>query len=60
MEGDGGLSFQVDSEELDEVIRYISTFGIIKLNSAPPTLEDLFMRHYEEENSTSPLGGGEY
>ncbi|PEY38358.1 ABC transporter ATP-binding protein [Bacillus cereus] len=41
------LSFQVDSEELDHVIRYVSQFGVIKLESAPPTLEDLFMRHYE-------------
>jgi ABC-2 type transport system ATP-binding protein len=42
-----GLSFQVDTEELDHVIKYISQFGIIKLESSPPTLEDLFMRHYE-------------
>ncbi|MCR2821452.1 ABC transporter ATP-binding protein [Lederbergia panacisoli] len=41
------LSFQVDSEEIDEVVRYISQFGIVKLESTPPTLEDLFMRHYE-------------
>jgi len=44
---DQGLSFQVDTEELDNVIKYISQFGIVKLESAPPTLEDLFMRHYE-------------
>lgn len=41
------LYFQVDSEELDNVIKYISPFGIIKLESAPPTLEDLFLRHYK-------------
>ncbi|MBS4196818.1 ABC transporter ATP-binding protein [Lederbergia citri] len=41
------LSFQVDSEELDNVMKYISQFGIVKLESSPPTLEDLFMRHYE-------------
>lgn len=44
---DGALSFQVDQEELDYVIRYISQFGIIRMESAPPTLEELFMRHYE-------------
>ncbi|MGG0718167.1 ABC transporter ATP-binding protein [Robertmurraya massiliosenegalensis] len=44
---DQGLSFQVDTEELDNAIKYVSQFGIIKLESAPPTLEDLFMRHYE-------------
>lgn len=42
------LSFQVDAEELDRVIRYVSEFGIVRMESAPPTLEELFMRHYEE------------
>lgn len=44
---DGALSFQVDQEELDRVVRYVSRFGIIRMESAPPTLEELFMRHYE-------------
>ncbi|WP_203333944.1 ABC transporter ATP-binding protein [Planococcus beigongshangi] len=44
---DGALSFQVDQEELDHVIRYVSGFGIVRMESAPPTLEELFMRHYE-------------
>ena len=44
---DGALSFQVDAEELDNVIRYISEFGIVRMESSPPTLEELFMRHYE-------------
>lgn len=41
------LSFQVDAEELDAVIKYVSQFGIVRLESAPPTLEDLFISHYE-------------
>ncbi|TQR14127.1 ABC transporter ATP-binding protein [Psychrobacillus soli] len=41
------LSLQVDAEYLDSVIRHISQFGIVRLESAPPTLEELFMRHYE-------------
>ncbi|MEI3613340.1 ABC transporter ATP-binding protein [Pseudogracilibacillus sp. SO30301A] len=45
-EKDSELTFQVDTEEMDTVIRYIAEFGILKLESAPPTLEDLFMRHY--------------
>ena len=40
-------SLHVDSEELDEVMKYVSQYGIVTLESAPPTLEDLFMRHYE-------------
>lgn len=50
------LDFQVDSEELDTVIRYVSQYGIIKLESAPPTLEDLFMRHYEHKQETTEGG----
>lgn len=56
---DSELSFQVDTEEIDSVIRYISQFGIIKLESAPPTLEDLFMRHYEGIKPAHPEAGGE-
>ncbi|WKA58781.1 ABC transporter ATP-binding protein [Planococcus shenhongbingii] len=50
-EKQGTLSFQVDAEELDQVIRYISGFGVVKLESSPPTLEELFMRHYEGGSS---------
>ncbi|MCV9886740.1 ABC transporter ATP-binding protein [Metabacillus halosaccharovorans] len=45
---DREFSFQVNGKDLDEVIRYISRFGLDKLESTPPTLEDLFMRHYDE------------
>ena len=52
------FSFHVDSEELDNVMQYVSQFGIVKLESAPPTLEDLFMRHYEETERTSNIEAG--
>ncbi|MFJ7931348.1 ATP-binding cassette domain-containing protein [Peribacillus sp. NPDC096448] len=55
---DEALSFQVDTEELDNVMKYISQFGIVKLESAPPTLEDLFMSHYEGVRKTSDSGAG--
>ncbi|WP_017185202.1 ABC transporter ATP-binding protein [Alkalibacillus haloalkaliphilus] len=48
-----GYSFQVDSEKLDDVIKWISEYEVVKLESAPPTLEDLFMRHYETGGATS-------
>lgn len=41
-----GLSFQADSAEIGSIISFISKFGVKKLESTPPTLEDLFMRHY--------------
>ncbi|KON88159.1 ABC transporter ATP-binding protein [Sporosarcina globispora] len=47
-----GVTFQVDTMQIDEVIKHISQFGITRLESAPPTLEDLFMRHYEGAKDT--------
>ncbi|WHX66469.1 ABC transporter ATP-binding protein [Peribacillus frigoritolerans] len=55
---DQALSFQVDTDELDNAMKYISQFGIVKLESAPPTLEDLFMSHYEGVRKTSDSGAG--
>ena len=43
-----GLTFHVDSGEIGRIIEHISKFGIKKLESAPPSLEDLFMRHYSQ------------
>lgn len=48
-EKDDTIYFQVDTEELAHVMRYVSQFGVIKLESAPPTLEALFLRHYQRE-----------
>ena len=55
-ESEHGISFQVDTVQIDAVIKHISQFGIVKLESAPPTLEDLFMRHYEGAKDTG-VGG---
>lgn len=54
-----GWEFHVDSEEMEKVINYISQFGVLKIDSAPPTLEDLFIRHYKEdsEQQSSVKGG---
>lgn len=57
-ETENGLSFQVDTEEMPELIQFISTFGVVKLESAPPALEDLFMRHYAVESSSEGTGDG--
>ncbi|MFE8697397.1 ATP-binding cassette domain-containing protein [Cytobacillus sp. FJAT-53684] len=55
---DSELTFQVDTDEMDAVIRYIAGFGIVKLESAPPTLENLFMQHYQgAEHSKSRVEG---
>lgn len=52
------LSFQVDGEELDAVMKHVSQFGLLKLESSPPRLEDLFMRHYEGTGHSSTNGAG--
>ncbi|MDQ0430706.1 ABC-2 type transport system ATP-binding protein [Planomicrobium stackebrandtii] len=52
------LSFQVDAGEVDQVIRYVSQFGVIRIESSPPTLEELFMRHYEGTGQAVESGAG--
>jgi ABC-2 type transport system ATP-binding protein len=39
--------FSVDSVGLNAAVQYLTQFDIHALTSAPPTLEELFMRHYE-------------
>ncbi|HTM85292.1 MAG TPA: ABC transporter ATP-binding protein, partial [Mycobacterium sp.] len=38
---------QVDSASLGELIRVLGAAGVRSLVSQPPTLEDLFLRHYD-------------
>jgi ABC-2 type transport system ATP-binding protein len=40
---------QVDADGLDGLLGRLVTFGVRSLTSQPPTLEDLFLRHYETE-----------
>jgi len=44
-----GLTLFVDSAEIGNIVKFISKFGVTRLECAPPTLEDLFMRHYSAE-----------
>jgi ABC-2 type transport system ATP-binding protein len=41
--------FDVDTAQLDGAIKHLSEFGIRTLTSQPPTLEELFLRHYGDE-----------
>jgi len=41
-----GVAFEVDSEQLGAAISALGPFGIRALTSQPPTLEELFLRHY--------------
>jgi ABC-2 type transport system ATP-binding protein len=46
---DSRARFDVDTAHLDEVVRHLSGLGIRTLESNPPTLEELFLRHYGDE-----------
>ena len=46
---DGQVRFSVDSDALDGVLRHVVDLGVRTLTSTPPTLEELFLRHYGDE-----------
>lgn len=41
--------FSVDNEAMNTILAEAVQLGVKKFESVPPTLEDLFMRHYEAE-----------
>lgn len=43
----GETVLQLDSDRMADFLRLIEPYHVTKLESAPPKLEDLFMRHYE-------------
>jgi ABC-2 type transport system ATP-binding protein len=51
-------SFDVDTARLDGVVSFLAGRGVSSLASQPPTLEELFLRHYGDELSELE-GGGE-
>ncbi|MDR2977404.1 MAG: ABC transporter ATP-binding protein [Streptococcaceae bacterium] len=40
-------TFQADSDKVQSILTELTKLGIKKLESAPPTLEELFLHHYE-------------
>ncbi|TQC48618.1 ABC transporter ATP-binding protein [Rhodococcus sp. WS4] len=40
---------EADTSAIDGVLRHLLSFGITSLTSTPPTLEELFLRHYGDE-----------
>ncbi len=41
------VQFQVDTAQLNEAVARLSAAGVRSLTSQPPTLEELFLRHYQ-------------
>ena len=54
--------FQVDSDKLQHALLYLTQFEVKSLTSQPPTLEELFMHHYnnsnQNETQTQSISGG--
>jgi len=45
--------FDVDTAQLDIVVRELAPLGVRSMTSSPPTLEELFLRHYGDEEAGS-------
>ncbi|MEV0121158.1 ABC transporter ATP-binding protein [Streptomyces sp. NPDC050703] len=43
------VKFQVDTDKLGAVLTSLAASGIRSLTSTPPTLEELFLRHYQDD-----------
>jgi len=41
--------FDVDTAQLESALEFLTAFGVRSLTSQPPTLEELFLRHYGDE-----------
>jgi ABC-2 type transport system ATP-binding protein len=46
----GHVNFDVDTAAMDAVLRHLAEVGVRSLVSQPPTLEELFLRHYSAPN----------
>jgi len=44
---DKQATFSADNQHINDILMEATKLGVKKLESVPPTLEDLFMRHYE-------------
>ncbi|MCX5207264.1 ABC transporter ATP-binding protein [Streptomyces sp. NBC_00237] len=49
------VRLQVDTDKLDAVLGALTASGVRSLTSTPPTLEELFMRHYSDESAEGVL-----
>ena len=48
------VRFEVDTDHLDPAVRRLGELGVRSLVSHPPTLEELFLRHYGDELAKEP------
>ena len=55
---DSHVRCEVDTDHLGALISALSACGIKALTSRPPTLEELFLRHYEDDAVSIPAPAG--
>ncbi|HEY7274851.1 MAG TPA: ABC transporter ATP-binding protein [Trebonia sp.] len=48
------LRCEVDNAALTEILRRLAATGVRTLTCRPPTLEELFLRHYEDQDHDDP------
>jgi ABC-2 type transport system ATP-binding protein len=48
------VSFEVDTPDIDSAVHVLHGAGIRSLTSQPPTLEELFLRHYGDDLTAEP------
>ena len=52
------VAFEVNSAQLDGALTALTRLGVRSLTSSPPTLEELFLRHYGDELEDGQGGSG--
>jgi ABC-2 type transport system ATP-binding protein len=50
---DGHAEFSVDPGELNHVLEHLVELEVRSMSTSPPTLEELFLRHYGEDISAA-------
>ena len=50
------VEFMVDPDGLDQALIAMTSVGVTNLTSQPPTLEELFLRHYGDETAGAQAG----
>jgi ABC-2 type transport system ATP-binding protein len=43
------ISFSIESDAMNGVLKVLTDYGVESLKAEPPTLEELFLRHYADE-----------
>ncbi|MFF7192954.1 ATP-binding cassette domain-containing protein [Streptomyces sp. NPDC008079] len=53
------VTLQADTDKLDALLRALADTGVRSLTSRPPTLEELFRRHYEDPDADGHASAAE-